>query len=99
MTVMNETINAMPMLPLRGLTVLPSMMLHFDVSRERSIRAVEAAMEHDQRIFLVTQRDPDENQPGLEGLYETGTIAKVRNVAKMPKGIVRLMVEGEQRAG
>ncbi|MDD6616357.1 MAG: endopeptidase La [Lachnospiraceae bacterium] len=96
---MNETINAMPMLPLRGLTVLPSMMLHFDVSRERSIRAVEAAMEHDQRIFLVTQRDPDENQPGLEGLYETGTIAKVRNVAKMPKGIVRLMVEGEQRAG
>ena len=86
------------MLPLRGLAVLPSMMLHFDVSRERSIKAIEAAMSHDQRIFLVAQRDPDENQPGIEDLYETGTIAKIKNVAKMPKGIVRLMVEGEQRA-
>lgn len=86
------------MLPLRGLTVLPSMMLHFDVSRDRSIKAIEAAMERDQRIFLVAQRDPDRNQPGLEDLYETGTVARIKNVAKMPKGIIRLMVEGEQRA-
>lgn len=95
---MNETINSMPVLPLRGLTVLPSMVLHFDVSRDRSIRAIEAAMGRDQHIFLVAQRNPDENQPGLQGLYETGTVAKIKNVARMPKNIVRVMVEGEQRA-
>ena len=60
---MDEMIRTLPMIPLRGLTVLPLMIVNFDISREKSIRAVEAAMEQDQTIFLVTQRDPEENQP------------------------------------
>ena len=95
---MNETIKEMPMLPLREQTVLPGMALHFDISRERSIRAVEAAMSRDQKIFLITQRNPDDENPGLRDLYKYGTTAMIRNVAKMPKNIIRVMVEGEQRA-
>ena len=94
---MNEVKRRMPAIPLRGLTVLPTMVLHFDISRQSSIQAVEAAMEKDQIIFLVTQRNPDDNNPGLRGLYELGVIAKIRNVAKLPKDIVRVMVEGIQK--
>jgi len=94
---MNEVKRRMPAIPLRGLTVLPTMVLHFDISRKSSIQAVEAAMEKDQIIFLVTQRNPDDNNPGLRGLYELGVIAKIRNVAKLPKDIVRVMVEGIQK--
>lgn len=94
---MNEVKRRMHAIPLRGLTVLPTMVLHFDISRKSSIQAVEAAMEKDQIIFLVTQRNPDDNNPGLRGLYELGVIAKIRNVAKLPKDIVRVMVEGIQK--
>lgn len=94
---MNEVKKRMPAIPLRGLTVLPTMVLHFDISRKSSIQAVEAAMEKDQIIFLVTQRNPDDNNPGLRGLYEFGVIARIRNVAKLPKDIVRVMVEGLQK--
>lgn len=94
---MEETRKTMPAIPLRGLTVLPTMVLHFDISREKSIKAVEAAMAKDQIIFLVTQRNPDDNNPGLRGLYEIGVAAKIRNVAKLPKDIVRVMVEGLER--
>ena len=94
---MDEMIRTLPMIPLRGLTVLPLMIVNFDISREKSIRAVEAAMEQDQTIFLVTQRDPEENQPGIDGLYHTGTVAKIKNIAKLPKNIVRVMVEGVGR--
>ena len=87
----------MPLLPLRGLTVLPGMVLHFDISRERSIKAVETAMSTDQNIFLVTQKNPDHNNPGLRDLYEIGLEAKIRNVAKLPQGIIRVMVEGGER--
>lgn len=91
-------IKTMPVIPLRGLTVLPSMVLHFDISREKSVQAVEAAMESDQIIFLVTQRNPDDNDPGLRGLYEIGVTARIKNVAKLPKHIVRVMAEGLRRA-
>ncbi|MDY3249624.1 MAG: endopeptidase La [Candidatus Choladocola sp.] len=94
---MSEMIRTMPMIPLRGLTVLPTMVLHFDISREKSIRAVEAAMESDQTIFLVTQKNPDDDNPGLQNLYEIGVAAKIRNVAKLPKNIVRVMAEGMHR--
>lgn len=87
----------MPVIPLRRLTVLPTMALHFDVSREKSIRAVEASMEDDQLIFLVTQKNPDDSNPGLRNLYEIGTIARVRSVAKLPKDIVRVMAEGVEK--
>ena len=94
---MDEMIRTLPMIPLRGLTVLPLMIVNFDISRKKSIRAVEAAMEQDQTIFLVTQRDPEEDQPGIDGLYHTGTVAKIKNIAKLPKNIVRVMVEGVGR--
>ncbi|MDO4297412.1 MAG: endopeptidase La [Lachnospiraceae bacterium] len=95
---MNETIKMMPALPMRVLTLLPSMVLHFDISREPSIKAVEASMNHDQNIFLVAQKNPDDDNPGLRGLYEFGTIARIRSVAKHPKNIIHLTVEGEARA-
>lgn len=98
MIFMDDTIKVMPVLPLRGQTVLPGVALHFDIRRESSIRAVEAAMSRDQKIFLITQRNPDDENPGLQDLYEYGTAAVIRNVAKMPKNIIRVMVEGEQRA-
>ena len=88
----------MPAIPLRALTVLPEMVATFDISRGKSIRAVEAAMDHDQLIYLVTQRNPEENNPRMDGLYETGVIARIRNVAKLPKGLVRVMIEGRSRA-
>ncbi|MDO4321810.1 MAG: endopeptidase La [Lachnospiraceae bacterium] len=94
---MSEMIKTMPAIPLRGLTVLPTMVLHFDISREKSIKAVEAAMAEDQILFLVTQQNPDDNNPGLRGLYEVGVTARIRNVAKLPKDIIRVMVEGLQK--
>jgi ATP-dependent Lon protease len=95
---MNETKKVMPVIPLRGLTVLPQMVVHFDISRETSIKAVETAMESDQKIFLVTQKDPEEDRPGLQNVYGIGTVATIKNIAKMPKNIIRVMVEGETRA-
>ena len=95
---MEERKRTMPAIPLRGLAVLPTMVLHFDISRDKSIRAVEAAMEKDQTIFLTAQQNPDDNNPGLPGLYGIGVTAKIRNVAKLPKDIVRVMVEGTHRA-
>lgn len=94
---MEETRKILPAIPLRGLTLLPTMILHFDISREKSIKAIEAAMSKDQMIYLVTQKNPDENDPGLADLYEIGMEAKIRNVAKLPKNIIRVAVEGIQR--
>lgn len=95
---MEEMRKSLPAIPLRGLTVLPTMVLHFDISRDKSIKAVEAAMAENQIIYLVTQKNPDENNPGLNGLYEIGVFARIRNIAKLPKDIVRVMVEGLERA-
>ena len=72
---MTNQVNIMPMIALRGTTVLPEMIVHFDVSREKSIRAVEAAMLHDQKIFLVTQIDPEVETQDLAGVYQVGTLA------------------------
>ncbi len=87
-----------PAIPMRGLSVLPTMVLHFDISRDKSVKAVETAMADDQTIFLVTQQNPDDNNPGLRSLYRIGVTARIRNIAKLPKGIVRVMAEGLQRA-
>ncbi|MCD7813116.1 MAG: endopeptidase La [Lachnospiraceae bacterium] len=95
---MEDMIRNMPVIPLRGMTVFPTMVLSFDVSRDKSIRAVEEAMAADQAIFLVTQKDPDASDPGLVDLYEVGVAAKVLNVAKLPKNIVRVRAEGLERA-
>ena len=86
------------MIALRGTAVLPEMIVHFDVSREKSIRAVEAAMLHDQKIFLLTQKDPEVETPGLDDLYQVGTIAYIKQVVKLPQDLYRVLVEGQERA-
>ncbi len=88
----------MPVLALRGLTVFPQTTMHFDVGREKSVRALERAMSGDQHIFLVTQRDILVDDPSFEDLYDVGTVAHVRQVLKMPGDSVRILVFGEYRA-
>lgn len=88
----------MPVLALRGLTVFPQTTMHFDVGREKSIRALDRAMSGDQHIFLVTQRDILVDDPSFEDLYVVGTVAHVRQVLKMPGDSVRILVFGEYRA-
>ncbi len=87
-----------PVLPLRGLVVFPKMMLHFDVSRKQSLRAVKEAMSSDQKIFLVAQMDPAINEPSLDDLYGVGIIAKILQLVKQSDGVTRVVIEGEQRA-
>ncbi|MDO5406932.1 MAG: endopeptidase La [Eubacteriales bacterium] len=95
---MEGTIFTMPVIALRGLTVLPGMTVSFDISRPKSIAAVEKAMVSDQKVCLVAQKDPDEKNPGLEQMYHVGTIVHVKQLVKMPGGIIRVMVEGLERA-
>lgn len=84
----------LPAIALRGTTILPGMIVHFDVSRERSVKAIEAAMLHDQKIFLVTQIDPEVESPDLAGVYHVGTIAYIKQVVKLPQNLLRVLVEG-----
>ena len=88
----------MPAVALRGLTILPGMVQHFDVSREKSIRAIETAMMGNQKVYLVTQRHPEQETPAVADLYQMGTISQIKQLVKMPGGIIRVMVEGEKRA-
>ena len=88
----------LPSIALRGTTILPGMIVHFDVSRERSVKAIEAAMLHDQKIFLVTQIDPEVEAPDLAGVYQVGTIAYIKQVVKLPQNLLRVLVEGTGRA-
>nr|WP_314460113.1 endopeptidase La [uncultured Clostridium sp.] len=88
----------MPVIALRGMTVLPKMMLHFDISREKSIAAVEKAMVGDQKVCLVTQRNPEESDPGMDDLYQVGTVALIKQLVKLPNNVIRVMVEGLERS-
>lgn len=88
----------LPVIPLRGLTVFPHMVLHFDVGRERSIAALEACMLQDQTIYLVAQRDIETEDPALEDLYSMGTVAKIKQVLNMPGETLRVLAEGIERA-
>ena len=88
----------LPAIALRGTTILPGMIVHFDVSRERSVKAIEAAMLHDQKIFLVTQIDPEVESPDLAVVYHVGTIAYIKQVVKLPQNLLRVLVEGTGRA-
>ncbi len=88
----------LPAIALRGTTILPGMIVHFDVSRERSVKAIEAAMLHDQKIFLVTQIDPEVESPDLAGVYHVGAIAYIKQVVKLPQNLLRVLVEGTGRA-
>lgn len=95
---MTERIENIPMVPLRGMTVLPREVIHFDVSRKRSIEAIQKVMAEDQKIFLVTQREIETEEVTKEDLYETGTIAEIKQIVKMPKKILRVLVTGKERA-
>ena len=92
-----EEKKTMPVIALRGLTVLPKMMIHFDVSRARSVAAVERAMIDDQKVFLVTQKNPDDENPSQEQLHQIGTVSAVKQLVKLPGGLIRVMVEGLYR--
>ena len=95
---MENPIQTLPAVALRGTTILPGMIVHFDVSRERSVKAIEAAMLQDQRIFLITQKELGQETPGLLDLYQMGTIAYVKQVVKLPQNLLRVLVEGTKRA-
>lgn len=88
----------MPAVALRGLTILPGMIAHFDVSRERSLRAIEEAMEQDQRIYLVTQSNVDREDPTQEDLYRMGIVADIKQVVRLQNDVVRILVDGISRA-
>ena len=94
---MDNEIKSLPMVPLRGMTVMPGMVVHFDVSRARSIAAVQEAMVEEQKIFLTAQKSIDTEDPGAEDVYEIGTVGTVRQIIKLPKQIVRVLVSGETR--
>lgn len=95
---MEEQIMNMPAVALRGLTIMPGMIAHFDISRERSLRAVEEAMEQDQKIYLVTQRNVDSEDPTQEDLYQMGIVADIKQVVRLQNDVVRILVDGISRA-
>lgn len=88
----------MPAVALRGLTILPGMIAHFDISRERSLRAIEEAMEQDQKIYLVTQRNVDSEDPTQDDLYQMGIVADIKQVVRLQNDVVRILVDGISRA-
>ena len=95
---MDTMIRKFPAVALRGMVILPGMIAHFDVSREKSIRAIEESMMDEQHIFLVAQKDIERENPGLEDVYKIGTIAEVKQVIKLQNNVVRVLVEGKERA-
>ncbi|MEE1248631.1 MAG: endopeptidase La [Lachnospiraceae bacterium] len=95
---MSEHMKSIPAVALRGMTILPGMIAHFDVSREKSVHAIEQAMHETEEIFLVTQKEAEEEEPTIDGLYRIGMIASIKQVIKMQNNIVRVLVEGTTRA-
>lgn len=86
-----------PLLPLRGLLVYPTMVLHLDVGREKSVQALEKAMMEDHIIFLTTQKEISIDEPDKEDIYEIGTLTKIKQMLKLPNGTIRVLVEGIER--
>ncbi len=95
---MDTMIMKMPAVALRGMVILPGMVAHFDISRAKSIKAVEEAMMDEQKIFLVAQKDVEQEEPEIEDLFKIGIIAEVKQVIKLQNNIVRILVEGKERA-
>ena len=98
MNPIERTTQNMPMVAMRGVVIFPKMVMHFDVAREASIQAVNAAYASDHQLFLVAQRDIFIEEPEQKDLYEFGVIAEVRQVLKTPDGVMRVLVEGVQKA-
>ena len=96
---MENLVESMPMVALRGMTILPEMVVHFDVSRTRSVEAIQRAMQSkEQKIFVAAQRELNIEEPGQQDVYEVGTIATIKQIAKMSKNVFRVLVVGEKRA-
>ena len=94
---MDNEIKSLPMVALRGMTIMPEMVVHFDVSRERSIAAIQEAMVEEQKIFLTAQKSIETEDPGQDDVYEVGTVGTIKQLIKLPKHIVRVLVSGEAR--
>lgn len=94
---MKDEIKIMPMIALRNITVLPGMLLHFDVNRKMSIQAVEQAMKSDQMIFAVMQKDATVDEPTIDDLYQVGCVARIKQIIKLPGNLVRVLITGEER--
>jgi len=92
-----KKLRRIPCLPLRGLTVFPYMVLHFDVGRQKSIAALEEAMINDQELLLVTQKDAKMDDPGFDDIYHVGTVSKIKQLLKLPGDTIRVLVEGLRR--
>ncbi|MBO8128574.1 MAG: endopeptidase La [Peptococcaceae bacterium] len=95
---MDTARKVLPMLPLRGVLVVPYMVIHLDVGREKSVKAIEEAMIHDRIIFLATQKEAQTDDPGVDDIYRVGTVAEVKQLLKLPGGTIRVLVEGIARA-
>lgn len=95
---MENKIESLPMVALRGMTVLPEMVVHFDVSRKKSLRAVEQAMEEKHQLFLTAQKSSDTEDPGVEDVFEMGCIVAIKQIVRMPKKISRVLILAEKRA-
>lgn len=93
---MNDTVR-LPLIPLRGLTVFPNMVIHFDVGRDKSVAAVNEALMRDQRMFLVAQTDVEIDEPKIEDIKNIGTICNIKQIIKLSENTMRVLVEGESR--
>ncbi|HEY9574526.1 MAG TPA: endopeptidase La, partial [Lachnospiraceae bacterium] len=98
MEIKETKVRYLPSIALRGTTILPEMIVHFDISREKSIRAIEEAMMEEELIYLITQKEAETEDPGRDDLYSVGTIAKIKQVMKLPKDTLRILVEGIEKA-
>lgn len=95
---MSREIMSLPMVTLRGITILPEMVRHFDISRPKSVKAIEEVVEGNQKIFLTAQKDLEVEEPGMADVYRTGCIATVRQIIKLPRKVSRVLITGEERA-
>lgn len=91
-------VTRLPVIPLRGMVIFPDTVVHFDAGREKSIAAMNAALESDSRLFIVAQRSAAKDEPGIQDLYTVGTIVKIKQVVRMPDGVFRLLVDAQSRA-
>ena len=89
--------NTLPLIPLRGVTIFPNMVLHFDVGREKSINAIDFSMLNNQDIFLVLQKEIEDENPSKDDIYTIGTLCKIKQIIKLPNDVIRVLVEGKSR--
>ena len=94
---MNKQVNELPLIALRGMTILPHMVIHFDVSRKKSIQSIDYAMKNGQTIFLATQKSADIIEPQAEDVSEYGTLSEIKQIVKLPGGLCRVLVKGVAR--